>query len=80
MQRLIVFIFVNAIQYPRTLNYNIYHSNKWGPSFFHLDINRVICCTLVHSVDKTHVLLVTVNLIWLWFLNILSFNFIAAPR
>ena len=30
--------------------------------------------------DKTHVLVVTVDLIWLLFLNILSFNFVATPR
>ena len=35
---------------------------------------------LVHSVDKTHVLVVTMNLIWLLFLNILSFNFVETPR
>ena len=33
-----------------------------------------------HSVDKTHVLVLTVDLIWLLFLNILSFKFVAAPR
>ena len=40
----------------------------------------VIGHALVHSIDKTHVLDVTVDLIWLLFLNILSFNFVAAPR
>ena len=35
---------------------------------------------MVHSVDKTHVLDATVDLIWLLFLNILSFNFVATPR
>ena len=40
-QRLIPFIFVNVIQYPRTLNDNIYHSSKWEPPpFFHLDTNN----------------------------------------
>ena len=48
--------------------------------FLHLDTNPVICHALVHSVDKTHVLVVTVDLIWLLFLNILSFNFVATPR
>ena len=80
-QRLITFIFVNTIQYPRTLKNNIYHSNKRRPPpFFHLDTNPVIGHALVHSVDKTHVLVVTVDLIWLLFLNILSFNFVATPR
>ena len=40
----------------------------------------VIGHALVHSIDKTHVLDVTVDLIWLLFLNILSFNFPATPR
>ena len=40
----------------------------------------VIGHVLVHSIDKTHVLDVTVDLIWLLFLNILSFNFVATPR
>ena len=35
---------------------------------------------LVHSVDKTHVLTVTVELIWLLFLNIFFFNFFVAPN
>ena len=35
---------------------------------------------LVYSVDKTHVLLVTVELIWLLFLNIFSFNFVPTPN
>ena len=69
------------MQYPRTLKNNIYHSSKWGLlQFLHLDISPVTGHNLVHSVDKTHVLIVTVNLIWLLFLNILSFNFVAAPR
>ena len=69
------------IQYSCTMKNNIYHSNKWGPPpFLHLDFNPVIVHTLVHSVDKIHVLDVTVDLIWLLFLNILSFNLVATPR
>ena len=80
-QSLIAFIFVNTIQYPSILRNNIYHSNKRGPTaFFHLDTNPLIGHALVHSVDKTHVLVVTVELIWLLFLNILSFNFVPTPR
>ena len=76
-----VFIFVNKIQYPRTLKNNTCHSNKRGPPLlFHLDTNPVIGHALVHSADKTHALVVTVDLIWLLFLNILSFNFAAARR
>ena len=60
---------------------NIYNSNKWGPPLFlHLETNPVIGHALVHSVDKTHILEETVDLIWLLFLNILSFNFVATPR
>ena len=37
-RRIIAFIFVNAIQYPRTLKNNIYHLHKWElPLFLHLD-------------------------------------------
>ena len=35
---------------------------------------------LVHSVDKAHVLVVTVELIWLLFLNISFFNFVPTPN
>ena len=45
-----------------------------------MDTNPAIGHALVCSVDKSHVLVVTVKLIWLLFLNILSFNFVAAPR
>ena len=59
------------------LESNIYHSNKRGPPpFFHLDINPVLGHVLIYSVDKTHVLVVTAELIWLLLLNILSFNFV----
>ena len=80
-QSLIAFIFVNTIQYPCILRNNIYHSNKRGPTpFFHQDTNPLIGHALVHSVDKTHVLVVTVELIWLLFLKTLSFNFAPTPR
>ena len=80
-QRLIVFILANTIQYPRTLKSKIYHSNKRGPPlFFHLDINPVLGRVLIHSVDKTHVLVEKGWLIWLLFLNILSFNFVPTPN
>ena len=35
---------------------------------------------LRHSFDKTHVLVVTVELTWLLLLNILSFNFVTKPK
>ena len=60
---------------------NICNSNKWGPPLFlHLDTNPVIGHALVHSVDKTHILDETVDLIWLLFLHILSSNFVVTPR
>ena len=75
-QRLIVFILVNTIQYPRTLKNNIHHSNKRGASpFFHSNTNPVLAYVLIHPVDTTHVLVVTMELISLLFLNTLSFNF-----
>ena len=65
------------MQYPHTLKNNSYHSNKRGPPpLFHLDTNLVLAQVLVHSVEKTHVLVVTVELVWLLFLNVLSSNFI----
>ena len=80
-QRLIAFILVNTMQYPCTLKSNIYHSNKRGPPpFFYLVTNPVLGHILIHSFDKTHVLVVTVELIWLQFLNILSFKFVATPN
>ena len=36
--------------------------------------------TLVHSVDKIHVLVLTVELVWLLFLNTFFFNFVATPN
>ena len=75
-QRPIDFIFVNTIQYSHTMKKNIYHSNKRRPPpFFHSDTNPVLGHVLVHPLDKTHVLVVTVVNNWLLFLNILSFSF-----
>ena len=59
---------------------NIYHSNKLGPPpFFDLDTSPILGQVLVHSVEKSHVLVVTVELIWLLFVNIFSFNFAPEP-
>ena len=75
-----VFIFSKTIQYPHISKNNICHSNKQGPpSFFHPDSNPVIAHALVHSVEKTHVLVVTLELSW-FFLNTLSFNFVPKQR
>ena len=80
-QRLIAFIFVNTVQYTRTLKRNIYHSNKRvPPPFFHSYINLVFAHVLIHYFDKTHVLVVTVELIWLLLLNMLSFNVFPKPN
>ena len=56
------------IRYPRTLNNTIYQLNKQEPP----TLDHV----LVHSVDKTHVLVVKVKIIWLLFLNIFFFNYV----
>ena len=53
MQRLIAFIFVNVIQTLRT---------QVPPSFFHPDTNPVTAHALVYSVDKTHILVVIMQL------------------
>ena len=59
------FVLVNTMQYPRTLKNNIYHSNKRvPPPFFHLDANPVFVHVLIHYFHKTHVLVVTGELIW----------------
>ena len=59
----------------RFLKKLIDHSSKRRPPlFFHLDNNTAFAHVLVHSVDKTHVLVVTVELIWLLFFNIISFS------
>ena len=44
------------------------------------DTNPVFGHVLIHPFDKTHVLVVTVELIWLLLLNILSFNFVPMPN
>ena len=44
---------------------------------FFIGIPLMYLVALVHSVDKTHVLVVTVELIWSLFLNILSLNFVS---
>ena len=80
-QRFIAFILVNTIQYPCTLKSNIYQSNKqWTPSFFHLHTNLVLGHILIHSVDKIHVLVVTVELICFLIFSIISFIFVPTPN
>ena len=59
---------------------NVYYSSKRKPPlFFHLDTSPVLGHVLVHSVDKAHVPVVPLKLIWL-FLSILSFNFVPTPN
>ena len=55
-------------------------TNRDHNHFFHPETNPVIGHALVHSVDKTHVMVVSMKLIWLLFLNIFSFNFVPTPR
>ena len=65
----------------RILKNNIDHLYKLGPALlFHSDTNLVLENVLVHPVKKNHVLFVTEELIWLLFLNILSFNFVQMPN
>ena len=64
------------MQHPDILKNNINHLSKNGPPpFLHSDTNLVLRNVLVHSVERNHVLVVTGKLIWLLFLNILSFNY-----
>ena len=49
-------------------------------SFFHSYTKPVPGRVLVHSVDKTHLLVVTMELSWLLFLTILSFNLVQMPK
>ena len=80
-QRLIAFIFINIKQHPGILKNNIDHLSKRGPPpFFHSDTNLVLGNVLVHSVEKTHVLVLTGELIWLLFLNILFLNYVQRPN
>ena len=78
-QRLITFTFAYTIQYPRTLNNNICHSNKPEPPPF-FSFGPILGHVLAHLVDKTHVLVVTVELIWLLFLNRFFLNFVPTPN
>ena len=58
-----------------------FHSNKRvPPPLFHSDTNPVFGHVLIHYFDKTHVLAVTVEFIWLLLLNIVSFNFSNAEQ
>ena len=73
------------IQHPCILKNNIQHQNiehlskRGPPPFFHSDTNLVLGNALVHPFEKNPFLVVTVELIWLLFLNMLSFNFIQTP-
>lgn len=68
---------VSTIQYPHTLKNNMYHSNeRVPPPFTHTDSNPALSHFLVYFVDQIHALFVTLELIWLLFLNILFFNFV----
>ena len=60
------------VQDLRILKNSINHLSKRGPTpFFHSDTSLVLENVLVHPVEKTHVLFVTVELIRLLFLNML---------
>ena len=60
-----------------------YNTQYWGTTLttkqteptiiiFHLDTNPVVGHVLVHFVDKIHVLVATVELLWLWCFHILT--------
>ena len=51
-------------------------SKRGTPPFFQSGINLVLGNALVHPFEKNPALVVTAKLIWLFFLNILSFNLI----
>ena len=60
---------------------SITQTNKRGPPpFFHLDTNPVLGHVKIHSVDKDPYFGWWVELIWLFFLNILSFIFFPTPN
>ena len=76
----LIAIFVNMIQHPCILKNKIDLSSKLGlPSFFHSHNKPALGRLLLQYVDKTLVLVVTVEFIWLLLLNILYFNFFQTP-
>ena len=80
-ETIITFTSVDTIQKSIILWTNIDHSSKRGPPlFFHSDTSPRFGNSLVQSVNKTHILVVAVKLICLFFLNILSFNFVQTPN
>ena len=77
----ITFISVNALQHPIILGNNINHFSKWWAlPFFHANTNLGLDHALVHSVNKNHALVLTVEWVWLLLLNALSFNFVQIPN
>ena len=66
------------MQHQGILKNSMNHLSKRGPpSFFHSDTNLVVGNVLVHSGEKSSCSqVVTDKLIWLLFLNILSFNYV----
>ena len=66
------------MQHQGILKNSMNHLSKSGPpSFFHSDTNLVVGNVLVNSVEKSSCSqVVTDKLIWLLFLNILSFNYV----
>ena len=64
-------------KHPGILKNNINHLSKRGPPpFFHSDTNVVLRNVLVHSVEKNPCSGCNRGLIWLLFLNILSFTYV----
>ena len=67
------------IQYNTHAATSTIQTNRTTTTFF-FGTNPLLGYVLIHSVDNTYVLVVTVELIWLLFLNILSFNFVPTPN
>ena len=62
---------------PWITTFTIQTNGKYRHFFIRIPI---LSHVLFHSVDKTHALDITVELIWLFFLNIFFFNFVLTPN
>ena len=67
-------LLIRCINHTSWRTTSIIQANRNHQRFFHSDTNPVFGHVLVHSVDKTDVLIVIVELIWLLFLNRVFFK------
>ena len=73
--RLIAFIFANTIQHPRILKNNMTIQAKGEHYHFFVHIPSLYLTKFWSILStKNHVLVVTIEIIWLLFLNVLSFK------